>query len=173
MNSRQEVPIETTTLATRNVLMTKYTAAPSATAATWPALSEPDGAAMPRLTASPAPAAMSTWPTLNADLTTERLRLAWARTVATPRVPSVTSGGTSRASITKKPSSMLSASDSAPRYTMTGHAQLPRARTPMTPATIHWRSCTPCHGRVPPQGDGQGGRAARDRSRDQRPGRAR
>src|SRR5258708_7549906 len=49
---------------------------------------------MPRLTASPAPAAMSSWPTLNADLTTERLRPAWARMVPAPRVPSVTSGGT-------------------------------------------------------------------------------
>src|SRR5437763_14472964 len=128
------------TLATRNVLMTKYAAAPSATAATWPALSEPDGAATPRLAASPAPAAMRTWPTLKADLTTERLRPAWARTVATQRVPSVTSGGTSRARITKKPSSMLSASDSPHRYTTTGHTQLPRARAPMAAAAIHWPS---------------------------------
>ncbi len=43
-------------------------------------------------------------------------------------MPSVTSGGTSRARITKKPSSMLKASDSPPRYTTTGHTQLPRAR---------------------------------------------
>ena len=115
VNSRQDVPIETMTLATRNVLMTKYVAAPSATAATWPAPGGPDGTAMVRLSARATPAAMSTWPTLNADLTAERLRPAWARTVARPRVPRVTSGGTSRARITKKASSMLRASDSRPR----------------------------------------------------------
>src|SRR5260370_668655 len=53
-----------------------------------------------------------------------------------PKVPSVTSGGTSRARITKKPSSMFSASDSPPRYTTTGHAQLPRARPPTAAATF-------------------------------------
>ena len=37
---------------------------------------------------------------------------------------------------------MLKASDSPPRYTTTGHTQLPRASAPTAAATIHWLSLT-------------------------------
>ena len=76
VNSFQVVPIETTTLATRIELTTKYTPTPRKTAATWPALRERSGPAIPRLTASPRPAAIRTCPALKADLTSGRRRAA-------------------------------------------------------------------------------------------------
>ncbi len=142
VSSRHDVPIEARTPTTRRVLAMQYTATPSTTAATWARDGDAAGAATPRLTAMPRPAAVTTCPALKADLTSGRRRAACAVTVARARVPRVTSGGTRRARITKKASSMLNASDSPSRYTTTGRIQLPRTRTPIAAAMTHWRSPT-------------------------------
>ena len=95
------------------------------------------GTAMARLAASAIPAEISICPQLKADLVTARRRTAWARIVAAASVPRVSSGGTSRARMTKKPSSRWKASDSPPRNTTTGHTQLPITRAPIVTATTH------------------------------------
>src|ERR1700735_5504904 len=72
VNCSQVMPMAAITPPTRAVLTTRNTATPSTAAATWTTPSEPDGTAMPRLTASPSPAATSTCPALHADFTGAR-----------------------------------------------------------------------------------------------------
>ncbi len=76
VNSSQVMPIEAIRPVTRAVLTISNTATPAAIAAAWARPIEPDGAARPRLTASPSPAAVSTWPLLKADFTSGRRRTA-------------------------------------------------------------------------------------------------
>ena len=54
--------------------------------------------------------------------------------------------------MTKKHSSRFTASDSPPRYTTTGHTQLPGAARPWPPATIHWLWADVPRERLPQRG---------------------